>query len=72
MPSEMTWCLVMLYLSAAVYMALALYLYQVVPQTYGVPKKWNYLCRSSHKRPDKNRRDTDEIGDLENEREQKE
>jgi hypothetical protein len=33
----------MLYLTAALYLALALYLYQVVPQTYGVPKKWDFL-----------------------------
>jgi hypothetical protein len=36
----------MLYVTAIVYLVLALYLYQVVPQTYGVPKKWNYICRS--------------------------
>lgn len=68
MNGEMTWCLIMLYVMAAVYMVLALYLYQVVPQTYGVPKKWNYLCNSQRKTRT-TRRDTDEIGDLEAERE---
>jgi len=40
---EMTWCLVNLYLWSLIYMILGWYLYQVVPQTYGVPKKWNFL-----------------------------
>lgn len=74
MNSEMTKCLVMLYVSAVVYMVLALYLYQVVPQTYGVPKRWNYLCKNyGRPGPKKGKeRDTDEIGDLEAEREQNE
>lgn len=29
--TEMTWCLIMLYVMSAVYLVLALYLYQVVP-----------------------------------------
>jgi hypothetical protein len=40
----------MLYFFAFVYLALAMYLYQVVPQTYGVPKKWNYLCNRDKKK----------------------
>ena len=60
----------MLYLMSIVYMVLALYLYQIVPQTYGVPKKWNYLCKISKGNGRKDsRRDTDEIGDIESERE---
>jgi ABC-type multidrug transport system ATPase subunit len=75
MNREMTTCLIMLYVSAVVYMILALYLYQVVPQTYGVPKKWNYLCknyRGNGRKKTGVARDTDEIGDLEAEREQNE
>jgi len=44
----------------------------VVPQTYGVPKRWNFLCMKNKTRADKTVRDTDEIGDLENEREKNE
>jgi len=73
MGTEMIWCMVTLYLFAAIYLVLALYLYQVVPQTYGVPKKWNYLCKGGrNNNKDITKRDTDEIGDLENEREAKE
>lgn len=68
MSSEMTWCMISLYASAVVYMVLALYLYQVVPQTYGVPKKWNFICKNYGQKKDKTR-NTDEIGDLEAERE---
>jgi hypothetical protein len=39
----------MLYVSSAIFMVLALYLYQVVPQTYGTHKKWDYLCRKKGK-----------------------
>ncbi len=35
----------MLYVSSGIFLILALYLYQVVPQTYGSHKKWNYLCK---------------------------
>jgi hypothetical protein len=72
MDYEMIWCLISLYLSAVFYMALALYLYQVVPQTYGVPKRWDFLWNESNKKKAGRNRDTDEIGDLELEREQKE
>ena len=71
MNSEMALCLVFLYLFAAIYLLLAMYLYQVIPQTYGVRKKWNYLC-VRRKRKSQVQRDVDEIGDLENEREQEE
>ena len=37
-----------------------------------MPKRWNYLCFRKSKKTNKTHRDTDEIGDLENEREQKE
>jgi ABC-2 family transporter protein len=67
---EMAGCYVALYLSSAFYLILALYLYQVVPQTYGVPKKWNFICKKGKKRDNNQRmRDTDEIGDLEEDRE---
>ena len=53
-----------------------MYLYQVVPQTYGVPKKWNWLCKKSIGRANFGRSgtygityDIDEIGDLEYDRE---
>lgn len=49
MDNEMFGCLIALYVQAIVYLILALYLYEVVPQTYGVPKKWNYLCIKSKK-----------------------
>ena len=69
MDPEMILCLFFLYFMAAVYTVLALYLYQVFPQTFGVPKKWNYLCKRQQKTGNKTGRDTDEIGDLEQERE---
>lgn len=63
--------MVALYLSFAGYLVMALYLYQVVPQTYGVAKPWNFLCkRKIKKQVHRSHRDTDEIGDLESEREQ--
>jgi ABC-type glutathione transport system ATPase component len=37
-----------------------------------VPKKWNYICRKTKSKTDPSHRDTDEIGDLEMEREQNE
>ena len=39
----------MLYVFAFVYLGFAMYLYQVVPQTYGVPKKWNFLWAKNRK-----------------------
>lgn len=68
MNSEINRCLVFLYLFAAIYLVLALYLYQVVPQTYGVSKKWNFICKEGRKKK-VHHRDTDEIADIENERE---
>ena len=47
----------MLYVFAIVYLALAMYLYQVVPQTYGVPKKWNFLCAKERKQKQVNQGD---------------
>lgn len=38
LPDEMNRCLIVLYVQIVVYLILALYLYQVVPQTYGVHK----------------------------------
>jgi ABC-type multidrug transport system fused ATPase/permease subunit len=71
--SEMTSCFIMLYFSAGFYLALALYLYQIVPQTYGVPKKWDFLWNDKNKKgASSSRRNTDEIGDLEDEREAEE
>ena len=63
----------MMYVHFVVYGLLAIYLNQVVPQKYGVPKKWNYLCKKS-KRQIGNpgggiSYDVDEIGDLEEDRE---
>ncbi len=69
LPAEAIRCIGFLYLSFAVYLVLALYLYQVVPQTYGVAKPWNYCC-IRNKKKSAEYRDTDEIGDLESEREQ--
>ena len=45
-----------------------------MPQTYGVPKKWNFLCKQSKKRKVGEKDfgisyDMDEIGDLEEDRE---
>jgi len=58
----------MLYVHAVVQLALAWYLNQVVPQTYGVPKKWNFLCKS-RKGGSAIAYDFDEIGELEDDRE---
>ncbi len=70
MSPEFSRCLTILYASALIYMILALYLYQVIPQTYGVPKKWNFICKDFGKKD--NARNTDEIADLEREREENE
>lgn len=52
------------------YAALAWYCYQVVPQSYGVPKRWNFLCKGKSKPGVRGiSYDYDEIGDLEEERE---
>jgi hypothetical protein len=42
----------MIFVMSIVYLLLALYLYQVVPQTYGVPKKWNFLWKTQTASPD--------------------
>ena len=68
MPPELARCLFFLYAFFVIYLVLALYLYQVVPQTYGVAKPWNFCCKRKKKKPHQVR-DTDEIGDLESERE---
>jgi hypothetical protein len=51
-----------------------MYLYQIVPQNYGVPKKWNYLCKggkpTNYGKPGSSLSyDFDEIRDLEEDRE---
>lgn len=38
-------CIAVLYIEGLVFGALALYLNQIVPQTYGVPKHPFFLCR---------------------------
>jgi len=71
---EMIMCIILLYVQFVVYGALAWYLNQIVPQDYGVPKKWNWLCKK-HKRvvgkpgSQGHTYDYDEIGDLEEDRE---
>lgn len=67
-------CILMLYIQTIVYGLLALYLYQIVPQNYGVTKKWNFLCKNSKRNIGKPGAgglsyDFDEIGDLEEDRE---
>ena len=67
-------CLAMLYIHAIVYCLLAWYLNQIVPQNYGVPKKWNWLCKKNKRNIGKPGArgityDYDEIGDLEEDRE---
>lgn len=59
----------MLYVHAVIWMVLAWYASQVVPQNYGVPKPWNFLWKN--KRVKDFRYDFDEIGELEENREQK-
>jgi ABC-type glutathione transport system ATPase component len=64
----------MLYIHALVYGILAWYLNEIVPQNYGVPKKWNWLCTKRKRnigKPGANgiTYDYDEIGDLEEDRE---
>lgn len=66
--SEAVVSIVFLYLHAFVWMVLAWYCNQVVPQSYGVPKPWNFLCLN--KRVKKFEYNFDEIGELEEEREQ--
>lgn len=45
LPDEAKTCLILLYVEAVVFMLLALYLNQIVPQTYGVAKHPFFLCR---------------------------
>lgn len=59
--------IVMLYVHGIVWMALAWYCNLVIPQSYGVPKPWNFLC--INKRVKKFNYDFDEIGDMEEDRE---
>jgi ABC-type multidrug transport system fused ATPase/permease subunit len=63
---EGQFAIVMLYMQTLMYAFLAWYLNQIVPQTYGVPKKWNFLCKRKQGGVSY---DFDEIGDLENDRE---
>mmetsp|Transcript_9448 Transcript_9448/g.9163 ORF Transcript_9448/g.9163 Transcript_9448/m.9163 type:complete len:468 (+) Transcript_9448:746-2149(+) len=46
LPSEAVRCLWIMYVEAVVFMLLALYFQQVVPQTYGVPKHPLFLCKA--------------------------
>lgn len=46
MPAEMFELIRMLYISAFFYLLIALYLNEVVPQTYGVPKHPLFLLES--------------------------
>ena len=65
-PPEVTNCIIALYVMALVFLVLGLYLYEVVPQTYGVARPWNFLCKRDKRKGKKSmERDTDEIGDLE-------
>ena len=58
----------MLYFHVVFWAFMAWYLNQVVPQAFGVPKKWNFLCKKrSHSK--QTTYDFDEIGDLEEDRE---
>jgi hypothetical protein len=41
--NELVVCIIFLYVNSIIYLCLALYLYQVIPQSYGVPKKWNFI-----------------------------
>lgn len=63
----------LLYVHAVVYGALAWYFNQIVPQTYGVPKKWNFICQKKGRKVGGQgvgiSYDLDEIGDLEEDRE---
>jgi len=64
----------LLYVQFVVYGLLAMYLYQIVPQNYGVAKKWNYLCKggkpTNYGKPGSSLSyDFDEIRDLEEDRE---
>ena len=38
LPNELVWCLIMLYISAFFYIFLGIYLYEVIPQQFGVRK----------------------------------
>jgi hypothetical protein len=42
-PDEIGWCVAMLYISAAVFTILGIYLYEVIPQQYGV-RKSPFFC----------------------------
>jgi hypothetical protein len=45
MKDEAYYCVIAIYLEAVIYLVLALYLYQVIPQTYGVPKHPLYFLK---------------------------
>lgn len=71
---EMILCVILLYVQFIFYGGLAWYLNQIVPQSYGVPKKWNWLCLKGKRVMGKPGSqgityDYDEIGDLEEDRE---
>lgn len=72
--TEAQLCIFILYFQFFFYGALAWYLNQIIPQTYGVPKKWNWLCKKQKRnfgQPGANgiSYNYDEIGDLEEDRE---
>lgn len=46
-PGEFVFCMILPFFHAVFYLALAWYCAQVVPQSHGVPKKWNFLCKKN-------------------------
>ena len=43
--NEAVWCMILPYIEGVVFLILALYLNQVVPQAYGIPKHPLFICR---------------------------
>ena len=46
-PFCLGYALIMLFFDAILYLVLTLYIEQVLPGKYGVPRKWYYLCQTS-------------------------
>ena len=67
LPHEAVTCLILLYVESVIYMLIALYLNQVVPQTYGVAKHPLFLCRGLSCRKNKklNAEDMDMFDEVE-------
>ena len=70
---EAKWSIILMYVQFIVFSLAAWYLNQIIPQSFGVPKKWNFLCKRNKRQigevGHRLSYDYDEIGDLEEDRE---